>query len=384
MSVQGTCDPTFSTVRSLLEQQVSSHDEIGASICVNIAGQPVVDIWGGHTDPERTQAWQKDTIVPVWSITKTVMNLAVLMLIDRGVLDPYAPVSRYWPEFGANGKEKIQVRHFLSHTAGLPSWDPPLKTQELYDVPLALERLLQQQPWWEPGTASGYHMVSQGYLIGELVLRVTGQTLGEFITAELASPSDADFHLPVAEEHWSRIATMDPPAPMSGALQGDSIQTRAFKGNPLPGGQCNTPEFRRLGIGAMCGFANARAVNRILSIVTMGGSLDGKMYLSPKTMDLIFEEQVSGKDLVLGFYTRFGMGYGLPVLDVEKSIKWIPQGRVCYWGGYGGSIGIMDLDRQMTITYAMNKMEMGTLGNTNTEKYVRAIYEAFEDYKAKL
>ncbi|KAI9038268.1 serine hydrolase domain-containing protein [Aspergillus affinis] len=383
-SVQGTCDPTFAAVRDLLEKQVNSHDEIGASICVNIEGRTVIDIWGGYADRARTEPWKEDTIVPVWSITKTVMSLAVLILVDRGILDPYAPVAKYWPDFATPDKEKIQVRHFLSHTAGLPSWDPPLESHEFYDVPFALEKLVQQQPWWEPGTASGYHMTSQGYLIGELVRRVTGKTLGEFIHAELAGPRDADFHLPVSEEHWPRIGQMELPPPLPVSFDGDEIQPRAFRGSKLAPEACNTPEFRRLGIGAMTGFANARAVNRILSIVSLHGEVDGKRFVSPETIDLIFQEQMSGKDLVLGYYIRLGMGYGLPPQDAERSLKWIPDGRVCYWGGFGGSIGIMDLDRKMTITYAMNKMGYGTLGNENTVQYVKAVYEAFKDYKPKL
>lgn len=383
-SVQGTCDPTFSTVRDLLAKQINAHDEIGASLCVNIDGRTVVDIWGGYADRARTSSWKEDTIVPVWSITKTIMSLAVLILVDRGILDPYAPVAKYWPEFAANGKETIQVRHFLSHSAGLPSWDPPIPVHEFYDVPTALEKLVQQEPWWEPGSVSGYHMVSQGYLVGELVRRVTGKTLGDFIRDELAVPRDADFYLPIPEELWSRIGEMEPPPPMPVSVEGDGIQARAFRGSALPPKECNTPEFRRVGTGAMTGFSNARAVNRLLSIVSLNGEVDGRRFLSPETVGLIFEEQTSGKDVVLGIHMRYGMGYGLPVLDPRKSIKWIPQGRVCYWGGLGGSFGIMDLDRRMTITYAMNKMEMGTLGNSNTEKYVMAIYDAFKDYKSKL
>ncbi|PLB54128.1 beta-lactamase [Aspergillus steynii IBT 23096] len=383
-SVHGTCDPAFTAVRDLLAQQIANHDEIGASICVNIGGHTAIDIWGGHTDRERTTPWKEDTIVPVWSITKTVMALAVLVLIDREVLDPSAPVAQYWPEFAAHGKEGIQVRHLLSHSAGLPSWDPPLKLAELYDVPTALEKLVAQRPWWEPGTASGYHLVSQGYLVGELVRRVTGKTLGEFIEHELAGPRDADFHLPVAEEHWSRIATMEPPPRIPMSLEGDSVAMRAFRGNPLPAEQSNTAEFRRLGIGAMTGFTNARAVNRLLSIVALNGSVGGRRFLAPETVDLIFEEQTRGRDLVLGLFLRLGMGFGLPVGDMEESLRWIPEGRLCYWGGYGGSFGLMDLDRKMTITYTMNKMEMGTLGNSNTVKYVTGVYEAFKDYKPKL
>ncbi|KAA8642033.1 hypothetical protein EYZ11_006435 [Aspergillus tanneri] len=383
-SIQGTCDPAFSAVSDLLKELVDVGDELGASICVNIDGRNVIDIWGGHADCDRTQPWKEDTIVPVWSITKTITYVAVLLLADRGVLDLYAPVAQYWPEFAVNGKENIQVRHLLSHTAGLPSWDTPQDLQSLYNIPEATKKLALQRPWWTPGTASGYHAISQGYLLGELVCRVTGQSLGEFIREELAGPRDADFYLPVPEDLWTRIGQMDciPPFDLP---EGDTIALRAFRNvKAMSSEQCETQEFRRGGVGSMMGFSNARGFNRILSIVSLNGAVDGTRFLSPETTDLIFQEQISGVDLALGFFVRFGMGFGLPPGEANKSMDWIPDGRVCYWGGYGGSFAIMDQDRKMTITYAMNKMVMGTLGNPNTVKYVRAIYAAYDKYKSKL
>ncbi|GIJ85902.1 hypothetical protein Asppvi_004769 [Aspergillus pseudoviridinutans] len=380
--VQGTCHPAFSSLKAIFEENLASGEELGADICVNINGETVVDLWGGYADTARTKPWTRDTITPVWSVSKIITNLSALLLIDRGQLDPYAKVAQYWPEFAANGKQDIEVRHLLSHSAGLPAWDPPLSGNEYYNTPLATEKLIQQQPWWTPGTASGYHLTSQGYLVGELVRRVSGKSLTQFIRDELATPLDADFSLGVAEKDWPRTADIVPPPPPEGmsALDPQGVPARAFRGTQADATASMTPEFRRAELGASGGFGNARAINRIVSMVTLGGSVNGKRFLSPQTIDLIFQEQVSGVDLVLGFFLRFGMGMGLPSPE-NKGLEWMPQGKVCFWGGWGGSLAIMDLDRKVTITYTLNKMGSGTLGNPRGEAYVKAVYAALDAYK---
>lgn len=379
--VQGTCHPAFSPLIALFEEHLASGEELGADICVNINGETVVELWGGYADNARTKPWTRGTITPVWSITKIVTALAALTLVDRGQLDPYAKVAQYWPEFAAHGKQDIEVRHVLSHTAGLPAWDPPLSREEYYNTPLATQKLIQQQPWWTPGSASGYHLSTQGFLLGELVRRVSGKSLTQFIADELAAPLGADFQLGVAEKDWPRTADIvPPPAAPFPALDPQSIAMRAFRGTPADATASMTPEFRRAEQGASGGFGNARAINKIASMVTLGGSVNGKRFLSPQTIDLIFQEQVSGVDLVLGSFLRFGIGMGLPTPE-NKALEWMPQGKVCFWGGWGGSIAIMDLDRKVTVTYTLNKMGAGTLGNPRTEKYVRAVYAALDAYK---
>ncbi|RHZ47720.1 serine hydrolase domain-containing protein [Aspergillus thermomutatus] len=381
--VQGNCHPAFSSLKALFEENLSSGEELGADICVDINGETVVELWGGHADAARSKPWTRDTLTPVWSVTKIITNLAALVLVDRGQLDPYAKVAQYWPEFAVNGKQDIEVRHILSHSAGLPAWDPPLSHEEFFNGPLATEKLIQQQPWWTPGTASGYHLTSQGNLVGEVVRRVSGKSLAQFIRDELCTPLDADFQLAVAEEDWPRTADVVPPPPFEdmGALDPQSIAVRAFRGSPAGAAVSMTPEFRRSERGASGGFSNARAINRIVSMVTLGGSVNGKRFLSPETIDLIFQEQVSGVDLVLGTFLRFGMGMGLPVPE-NKALDWMPRGRVCFWGGWGGAIAIMDLDRKVTITYTLNKMGSGTLGNPRTEAYVKAVYAALDAYRS--
>ncbi|KAL4912917.1 beta-lactamase/transpeptidase-like protein [Aspergillus aurantiobrunneus] len=371
---QGHCDPRFDALRQLFTDRLTTGDELGASISVSIDGQTAVDLWGGSSTPAGNP-WTSDTIAPVWSISKSITALAVLLLIDRGQLHPEDPVAKHWPAFNTDDKRSILVRHILGHTAGLPSWDPPISASELLtNTPAATEKILAQKPWWEPGTASGYHLITQGLLLGELVRRVSGKSLPEFVAEKLAIPLDADFHLGLQDEtEWGRLAEMKPPPPLElpANLDSDSIMLRALRGTHIEAQTSSTVEFRRAGIGSIGGFSNARGMNKILSLLTRRGlSADGKQLLRPSTVDLIFEPQAEGPDLVLGRPLKMGMGFGL----ANGSIDWIPSGRVCFWGGWGGSLAVMDLDRGVTFTYAMNRMENGTLGNANAEAYFRAVY----------
>lgn len=374
--IHGYCDAAFNNVRELLQQRLAQGDELGASICVNIDGKPVVDLWGGYADAALSRPWNEDTITVVWSCSKVVSNLAALIIIDRGLLDPNEKVCKYWPEFGTNGKENVTVSHILSHASGVPSWEAPMALDDIYDTEKATARLAQQAPWWTPGEHSGYHLITQGHVIGELVRRTSGKSLTQFIADEIAGPLGADFRLGVSEKDWPRTADIIPPPPVElSGLDPESVAAKAFAGTSIPAEASMTPGFRKTEIGATNGFGNARALARIGSIVSLGGTVDRKQYLSPKTIDRMLQEQISGPDLVLFMYLRFGLGFGLPV---PQTVPWIPEGRVCFWAGWGGAIIIMDLDRRMTIGYTMNKMSNAALGSENTAAYVKAIYEAVD------
>jgi CubicO group peptidase (beta-lactamase class C family) len=233
-----------------------------------------------------------------------------------------------------------------------------------------------QAPWWEPGTASGYHALNFGHLIGEVVRRISGQPLKQFVAEEIAGPLGADFQIGAAEGDWDRIADVIPPPPLPidlAALGMDSPAVRTFTG-PIPVAEdANTPGWRQADIGAANGHGNARSVARIMSVVARGGEVDGVRLLSPQTIDLIFRDQQNGVDLVLGVPLRFGIGYGLHRPDV---LPYVPEGRVCFWGGWGGSLIIMDTDRRMTISYMMNKMGPGVVGSDRGAGYVKTIYDA--------
>jgi len=343
--IHGLCKPEFDHVRRIFQERIAQGEELGASLCVDIKGETVIDLWGGHADPAKTRPWEEDTLTVVWSSSKVVCALAAAILIDRGVLDPDEKVSKYWPEFAANGKESITVGHVLSHTSGLPSWEPPITFKEICDTPKSTEKLAQQAPWWTPGQSSGYQLVTHGHLIGELVRRTTGKSLKQFITEEIAEPLGADFRLGLEQKDWSRTADITPPPPMElDRLSPESVARRAFTGGMIKAEESMSLEFRNAEIGASNGFGNARSLCRIGSVISLGGARDGKTYLSQETIEQMIQERINGQDLVLGKSLRFGLGVGLPA---PETIPGIPQGRVCFWGGWGGSTIIMDLDRQI-------------------------------------
>jgi CubicO group peptidase (beta-lactamase class C family) len=375
--VSGTCDARFAPVRDALAEQLDK-EELGAGIVLDIDGETVVDIWGGWCDSERRRPWEQDTITNVWSTTKTVTNLAALMLVDRGLVDAYAPVADYWPEFAANGKEAIEVRHILSHTSGVSGWEAPFDVTDMYDWTSSTERLAAQSPWWEPGTASGYHANNQGHLVGEVVRRVTGLPLKGFVAEQIAGPLGADFQIGATKSDWPRIAPVVPPPPLPidlATLPPESPMYKTFTGPVAEAANANTAGWRQADMGALNGHANARSVVRIIKALSLGGAVDGTRLLSPEAIDLIFDEQSHGTDLVLGVPLRFGIGFALPETE---TVPYVPQGRCCYWGGWGGSEIIADLDRRVTLGYMMNNMAPGIIGSDRSEAYVRAAYACLD------
>jgi CubicO group peptidase (beta-lactamase class C family) len=374
--IQGVCADQFGAVREALERNLDSGEELGASLVLDIDGDIVIDMWGGFTDQARTIPWTEHTITNVWSSTKTVTSLAALMLADRGELDVDAPVAKYWPEFGARDKQDILVRQLMSHSSGVSGLDQPARVEDLYDWTGSTSRMAGQAPWWEPGTASGYHALNYGHLVGEVVRRISGKTLKQFVADEIAGPLGADFQIGAAESDWGRIADVVPPPPLPfdlAALGLDSPAVKTLTGPVAAAEEANTPDWRRADIGAANGHGNARSVGRVMSVVARGGQVDGVRLLGGDTIDLIFREQLNGIDLVLGLPLRWGIGYGLPRLDI---LPWIPDERICYWGGWGGSMIVMDVGRRMTISYMMNKMGPGIIGSSRSAEYGQAIYDA--------
>src|SRR3954468_4776810 len=207
----GTCDARFDPLRELFAAKLESGEDLGASLAVNIDGEMVVDLWGGWADEARTVPWAEDTIACVFSTTKTMTSLAALVLVDRGELDLDANVAAYWPEFAARGKAGVKVRQLLAHPSGVSGWDQPVTIDDLYDWDKSTGMLAAQAPWWEPGTASGYHALNYGHLIGEVIRRITGQRLGEFFAAHIAGPLGADFHIGLPLSEFPRVANVVPP-----------------------------------------------------------------------------------------------------------------------------------------------------------------------------
>lgn len=380
--VHGSCDDRFKALQTLLQTSIDEGKDLGASIFVNIDGKDIVNIWGGYADAARTREWEENTIVNIWSSSKTILSLAALICIDRGLLDPYEKVAKYWPEFGVNGKQDIEVRHFLSHASGLSGWAEKVSIEDVCDLDKATALLEQQAPFFTPGSASGYHSLTMGHLVGGLVSRVTGKPFAQFIDEELAQPLGADFQLGAREADWPRVADIiAPPALDLASVAADlkdptSPMYRTLTNPPMDANVANTPLWRGAQLAAANGHSNAAGVGRIMSAIALGGRVGERQILSPATIDLIFQEQQRGPDLVISQNLRWGIGYALTGRGTVRD--WMPEGRVCTWGGWGGSTVVMDLERGVTVAYMMNKMATGVLGDGRMRAYVEAVYAALE------
>jgi len=343
--VHGTCDKRFGAVRVALAETLDDAD-VGASAAVFVDGEVVADLWGGYKDAKRTEPWEQDTITNVWSTTKTMVALTTLILADRGDLDLDAPVARYWPEFAAAGKERVLIKHLLSHTAGLPEFDPPVAIADLFDWDKATGRLAQQAPRWEPGMLAGYHSITQGFLVGEVVRRVTGQSLAAYFADRIAGPLGADFHFTLPAELDQRFTpVLAPPDSPDGDLvaapPGDQTPSATEGGIRISEG--NSVAWRRAEILSGSGYGNARSVAAVQSVLACGGEVNGLRLLTKAGCELARQEQYRGVDQLLGRSVRYGMGYGL--FDPA-----------CGWGGWGGSLVMVDLDARMSVAYVMNQM----------------------------
>lgn len=375
--LQGHCDPRFDKVAEALGEEITSGEEVGAAIAIDIDGELVVDIWGGHADAAKTVPWGEDTIVNVFSSTKNITALAGLMLIDRGLVEPSAAVANYWPEFAANGKQDIEFRHLMSHSSGLSGWDAPFTNEDMYDWDKSTAALAAQAPWWEPGTASGYHALTYGHLIGEVLRRVTGKTLKDFVRHEIATPLGADFQIGAGIADTGRIAEIVPatePLDLPPFDQLPEVMVKTLIGPPPDPNLANTAAWRAADMGAVNGHTNARSLARILSVVSLGGTVNGVQLLRPETVDTIYDIQTDGPDVVLlGHPVRRGLGFGLPQLE---TFPFVPEGKICFWGGWGGSWETMNPDHRATAAYVMNKMAPGIEGSDRTARYFNLIYEA--------
>jgi CubicO group peptidase (beta-lactamase class C family) len=370
--VHGHCDERFATVRDVFANNLKTGVDVGASFAVTIEGQMVVDLWGGFSDEARTQAWAKDTIVNVYSTTKTMTALTALWLADRGVLDLHAPVAKYWPEFAANGKGGVKVSHLLSHSAGVPAWETPLKPEDIYDWDRTCALLAAQAPLWEPGTKVGYHALSQGYLVGEVIRRASGKTVGTVFREEIAGPLGADFHIGLDARHDARVGQLIPPAQSPGAGRDPaSISGRTFNNPKLTALEPRMRAWRAAEIPAAGGIGNARSVAEVQTVLANGGVSKGKRIMSDAGTRRALEPQIEGDDLVLGLPVKQGMGYGLP-----SAIMPLPSKNLCFWGGWGGSLVINDFDKRACFAYVMNRMGDGTTGDMRAFQLIMPMYPA--------
>ncbi len=360
-SVQGVAGERFAPVREAFEANLASGADIGASFCATLEGETVVDLWGGFADPAKTRPWERDTIVNVYSTTKTMTALTALLIADRGELDFDAPVARYWPEFAANGKGEIKVSHLMAHSAGLSGWRERISKDDLYDWDKCVSLLAAQAPLWEPGTKPGYHAITQGYLVGEVVRRITGKSLGTVFREEIAEPLGADFWIGLPASEDGRVAELlaPPPGQQAGEGRGQSeIQNITFNNPGVDVSETKIRAWRGAEIPAAGGTGNARSIALVHTILANGGVAKGKRFMSEAGCRKALELQIEGDDLMLGGPAKFGMGFGLPGPMIP-----LPNPNSMFWGGYGGSLVIIDMDARTTFGYAMNKMVGTTTGD---------------------
>ena len=375
--IEGHCAPRFATVREAFAANFAAGREVGASFAATLDGEVVVDLWGGFADAAQKRRWERDTIVNVFSTTKAMTALCAHMLVDRGQLELDAPVARYWPEFAQAGKSAVTIRHLLNHTAGLAAIRQRLPVEAFYDWERVVAALAAEAPWWAPGTASGYHALTFGYLVGEVIHRISGEMPGTFFRRHVAEPLHADFHIGLAASEDSRTADMVPATPEETAATGapaapdpESLLGKVMGNPPMRPELANTPAWRAAEIPAANGHGNARSVARVMAALACGGRLDGVRLLAQTTIDRAIEEQSYAKDLVLGFPLRWGLGFML----TSPTLPLGPNPRTFGHGGWGGSLGFADLDARVSWAYVMNKMSPGTTGDFRAAGPIAALY----------
>ena len=361
MTPEGSCDPAFAAVSDAFAQNFADGLELGAALSISVGGHNVVDLWAGHRDAARTQPWEQDTLVCVFSCTKGVVAIATMWAVAEGLVDLDEPVASYWPAFAAEGKGEIPVRWLLTHEAGLPAIGRRMPLGSLSDWDVMTDALAAQAPWWEPGTAHGYHGVTYGHLVGEVLRRATGRTVGSIITSELAEPLGVDLHMPLEPADVSRTADLvvdlSPEGTFFDHWGATSLGPMSF-GNPPDcndPAHCMTEAFRHAEIPAANLHGNARALDRLYAVLAGDGSAFGVTVGPPSLVAEFGRCHVSGHDRVMELPTAFGLGF-------EHTIPEWPFGpgaRTYGHNGSGGSLGIVDPDAGVSLGYTMNRLWWG-------------------------
>ncbi|HZP46132.1 MAG TPA: serine hydrolase domain-containing protein [Candidatus Binataceae bacterium] len=380
-TINGECDPRFARVRDAFAENFAKRGEVGAAVSVVVDGRCVVDLWGGHADKAKTTPWNRDTIVNVWSTTKGLCAMCAHRLADQGKLDLDVPVANYWPEFAAAGKGSIKVTQLLNHKAGLAAIRAPLQLDDVFNWTRVTEELARQEPWWTPGSKHGYHAITFGWLVGEVVRRVSGKSLGTYFRDEIARPLGAEAYIGIGPEFDARTAEIifaPPPQPGEPNLFAEmlkdptSVSAMAIFNPPalFQATTTNSRAWRAAEIPGANGHANARGLARIYGALARGGEIDGIRVLSARQIGRCYTEQSNGPDAVLPITTRFSLGFMLSQPEAMLG----PNPRAFGHPGAGGSLGFADPDAKVGFGYVMNQMSSEALMDPRPKALIDAIY----------
>lgn len=383
--IGGDVEPGFGGVADAFARNFEEHREVGAATALYVEGRKVVDLWGGVADRETGAPYREDTLQLVFSATKGATAACANLLVQRGQLDVDAPVATYWPEFKAAGKEHIPVRWLLCHKAGLPYVEADLTLEEVLAWDPVIRALEAQPPVWEPGTAHGYHAITYGWLVGEVVRRITGKSLGTFFAEEFAGPLDLDFWIGLPDEQQHRVAPLvtskRPRNPAMAELVDQFMGPETMLGKALGGPSMvfsqdvdvwNRPEVRAAEIPAANGVTDARSLARFYAGLT--GTVEGgppEPLLDEDQVAAASTCQTEGADLVLYRDSTFGLGF-FTASDTAR------YGGANAFGhtGAGGSVGFTDPDNGLAFGYVMNRMLQSLTGDPRSAGLVQAAYDA--------
>ncbi len=376
VEIRGTCADNYAAVREAFAANFTERGEIGASVAVVAGGEVVVNLWGGWSDPGRTRQWQRDTLTNVWSTTKAMTSLCAHILIDRGDLDPEAPVARYWPEFAAGGKDEITVRQIMCHQSGLTGLTVPAAVEDYYDWEKITGLLAVQEPLFPPGSTSGYQAMTFGYLVGEVIRRIAGRSCGAFFRAEIARPLGADFYIGLPRSELRRCSGLlgvrpseDEQAALAKAYANAAPAARAALLNPsLTGDEANASAWRMAEIPAANGHGTA------LGLATVFGTLaDGsERLISAKTLKAARTSNGRHTDVVLGLPVEFGLGFSLSGPEGHFG----PNAAAFGHDGFGGSAVGADPEAGVAFAYVMNRMGMNLADDPRKMALIDAVYRS--------
>lgn len=378
--LNGEFDSRYEAVVEAFIENYRREDEVGSAVSAVVDGETVVDVWGGWKDGARLHEWQRDTLVCMMSVSKGITGLAFNLLIDRGLIDVDAPVARYWPEFGVNGKEHLPVRYILDHRAGLPVLEKPLWPGAMFDREAMCNALAEQAPLWTPGTVAAYHVHTQGFLLGEIMRRVTGKTIGPFLRDEIARPLNADYMIgAMSERDQARCAEVMPNmnAKLFAAREAerDTLRARAFVQNPAEPWPTtlNSGRWRECELASGNGHGNARSVARIYGTFARGGELGGVRIASPATIEAMITEQHNMTELLQDRPYHQALGI---LLNTPEAVYMGPNPRAYGHHGIGGSIGFADPDARVGFGYSINKMHSVGTNGPRAARLIAALYSS--------